>query len=90
MNTDVVFPGGSGISIDHTQPEIKIPSFKDFFKDSDKFLGKKTSNFLHEQSTVSNMVLQNYKQGNLEASVRNVIYEGEDSLINDKCFLVKK
>jgi hypothetical protein len=36
------------------------------------------------------MVLQNYKQGNLEARVRNVIYEGEDFLINDKCFLIKK
>jgi hypothetical protein len=36
------------------------------------------------------MVLQNYKQGNLEASVRNVIYEGEDFLINDKCFQIKK
>jgi hypothetical protein len=35
----ISFAGGAGISIVDTQPDIQIPSFKDFFKEADKFLG---------------------------------------------------
>ena len=35
-----IWLGSSGISIVDTQPDIQIPSFKNFFKDADKFLGE--------------------------------------------------